>query len=118
MSFFSVKNYADEFLTALDKNFKGTVSADTVDDETVAATADEIIENTRDYILKELSRNLKGYDLEEFVADLLSAMGYRTTISPHEILLPIKTSFRQGYLFRSRARTVILRKPLYSEPNQ
>lgn len=83
LSFFSVKNYADEFLTALDKNFKGTVSADTADDETVAATADEIIENTRDYILKELSRNLKGYDLEEFVADLLSAMGYRTTISPH-----------------------------------
>ena len=80
MSFFSVRNYADEFLAALDKNFKGTVSAD---DETVAATADEIIENTRDYILKELSRNLKGYDLEEFVADLLSAMGYRTTISPH-----------------------------------
>ena len=83
MSFFSVRNYADEFLAALDKNFKGTVSADTADDETVAATADEIIENTRDYILKELSRNLKGYDLEEFVADLLSAMGYRTTISPH-----------------------------------
>jgi restriction system protein len=83
MSFFSVKNYADEFLAALDKNFKGTVSADISDDETVAATADEIIENTRDYILKELSRNLKGYDLEEFVADLLSAMGYRTTISPH-----------------------------------
>ncbi len=83
MSFFSVKNYADEFLAALDKNFKGTVSTDTADDETVAATADEIIENTRDYILKELSRNLKGYDLEEFVADLLSAMGYRTTISPH-----------------------------------
>ncbi len=83
MSFFSVRNYADEFLAALDKNFKVTVSADTADDETVAATADEIIENTRDYILKELSRNLKGYDLEEFVADLLSAMGYRTTISPH-----------------------------------
>ena len=83
MSFFSVKNYADEFLAALDKNFKWNDSTDTADDETVAATADEIIENTRDYIIKELSRNLKGYDLEEFVADLLSAMGYRTTISPH-----------------------------------
>lgn len=83
MSFFSVKNYADEFLTALDKDFKGSISADSTDDETVAATADEIIENTRDYILKELSRNLKGYALEEFVADLLTAMGYRTTISLH-----------------------------------
>ena len=38
---------------------------------------------TKDYILKELSRNLKGYALEEFVADLLTAMGYRTTISLH-----------------------------------
>lgn len=82
MSFFSVKNYADEFLAALDKNFKSNISANIADDETVAATADEIIENTKDYILKELSRNLKGYDLEEFVADLLNAMGYRTTISP------------------------------------
>lgn len=83
MSFFSVKNYADEFLAALDKDFKANYSSYINDDETVAATADEIIENTRDYILKELSRNLKGYALEEFVADLLSAMGYRTTVSQH-----------------------------------
>lgn len=33
--------------------------------------------------MKELSRNLKGYDLEEFVANLLRAMGYRTIVSPH-----------------------------------
>lgn len=83
MSFFSVKNYADEFLAALDKDFKANYSSYSNDDETVAATADEIIENTRDYILKVLSRNLKGYALEEFVADLLSAMGYRTTVSQH-----------------------------------
>lgn len=82
LCFFSVKNYADEFLAALDKNFAKNSDSDVADDETVAATADEIIENTRDYILKELSRNLKCYDLEGFVADLLSAMGYRTTISP------------------------------------
>lgn len=52
-------------------------------DETVAQTADEIIEATRDFILKELSKNLKGYDLEPFVANLLQAMGYRTILSPH-----------------------------------
>lgn len=51
--------------------------------DTVAATAEDIIETTRDFILKELSKNLKGYDLEEFVADLLCAMGYRTSLSPH-----------------------------------
>ena len=33
--------------------------------------------------MKELSKHLKGYDLEEFVADLLRAMGYRTTVSAH-----------------------------------
>ena len=54
MTFFAVKNYADEFMAALEK----------------------------DFILKELSRQLKGYDLENFVADLLRAMGYRTTVSP------------------------------------
>lgn len=45
VSFFSVKNYTDEFLVALDKDFKEIVSTDTADDETVASTADEIIEN-------------------------------------------------------------------------
>ena len=84
MSFFSVKNYADEYLAALDKNFKKTaVTTDTEEDESVGATAEEIVESTKDFILKELSKNLKGYDLEEFVADLLKAMGYRTKVSPH-----------------------------------
>ena len=57
-------------------------TADT-EDETIGATAEDIKESTKDFILKELSKNLKGYDLEEFVADLLRAMGYRTTLSPH-----------------------------------
>ena len=84
MSFFSIKNYPDEYLTALDKNFKKDgVSGNSEEDESVGATADEIVESTKDFILKELSKNLKGYDLEQFVADLLNAMGYRTSISAH-----------------------------------
>ena len=82
MSFFMIKNYSDEYLAALDKNFKGNDSADG-EDETVGATAEDIKEATRDFVLKELSRQLKGYDLEEFVADLLNAMGYNTELSPH-----------------------------------
>ena len=82
MSFFMVKNYADEYLAALDKGFKSKTAADD-EDETIGATAEDIIESTKDFILKELSRNLKGYDLEEFVANLLEAMGYRTTVSAH-----------------------------------
>lgn len=80
MTLFMVKNYADEYLAALDNSFKPTTDDE---DETIGATADEIIESTKDFILKELSRILKGYDLEEFVANLLQAMGYRATISPH-----------------------------------
>ncbi len=81
MSFFMVKNYAEEYLAALDKNFVKNSSSEE-EDETVGATAEDIIESTRDFVLKELSRNLKGYALEEFVANLLQAMGYRTTLSP------------------------------------
>lgn len=81
MFFFTVKNYANEFMAALDKDFKKNYSSDS-EDESVGATAEDIIENTADFILKELSRQLKGYDLESFVADLLRAMGYRTKVSP------------------------------------
>lgn len=80
MSLFAIKNYTDEFLAALDKGFKKGIQTD---DDSVGPTADDIIESTKDFILKELSRQFKGYDLENFVADLLQAMGYRTTVSPH-----------------------------------
>lgn len=83
MSFFSVKNYADEYLAALDKGFKKTPSPSDEEDESVAATAEDIIETTKDFILKELSKHLKGFDFELFVADLLNAMGYRTSVSVH-----------------------------------
>ena len=76
-----MKNYADEYLAAMEKGFKKATTAND-EDITVGATAEDIIENTKDFILKELSRQLKGYDLEQFVADLLRAMGYRTTVSP------------------------------------
>ena len=81
LTFFQLKNYADEFLSSLDKNFKKTqIAVD--DEEVVAKTAEDIIESTKDFILKELSKNLKGYDLEAFIANLLEAMGYRATLSP------------------------------------
>jgi len=81
LTFFSIKNYSDEFFHALDKNFRAKEVADD-EDWTIAKTAEEIIETTRDYIIKELSKNFKGYDFEEFIADLLNAMGYHTEISP------------------------------------
>ena len=80
MSFFSVKNYADEFLQALEGGKK--TPPEIGPDTTIGATAEDIKENTKDYILKELSKNLKGYDFELFLADLLRAMGYRAEVSP------------------------------------
>jgi len=80
LTFFSVRNFADEFLSALEDDFKPIeIAQDT--DEDVAKTGEEIIESTTDFILKELYRNLVGYPLEGFVADLLNAMGYRAEVS-------------------------------------
>ena len=82
LSLFAVKNYADEFLAALDKDFKKS-ALDDAEDESIGATTEDIIESTKDFILKELSKQLKGFAFEEFVADLLQAMGYRTKVSAH-----------------------------------
>ncbi len=81
MSFFLVKNYADEYLAAIDDNFKVATALADEEDETVAATAEDIKEMTKDFVLKELSKHLKGFEFEEFVADLFQAMGYRTSVS-------------------------------------
>ena len=80
MSLFQVKTYAEEFLAALEgKN--GPIEIET-EDETVAYVAGEIEQNTRDYILKRLSQQLKGHPFAHFVAHLLQRMGYRTRVSP------------------------------------
>jgi len=79
MSLFSVKTYADEYRAALE----GVASPEPVSqDETVAMVAEEIEENTRDFVLKTLAQELKGHPLSHFVANLLNTMGYRTRVSP------------------------------------
>lgn len=81
MALFRIKKYAHEYLSSLQKDFSSQV-AKNHEDESVASTAEDIMESTRDFILKEISRQFKGYELENFVADVLNAMGYRTTVSP------------------------------------
>ncbi len=82
LSLFTVRNYAYEFIDALNDDFGKHPILDEAD-TTVGATADEIIQSTRDFILKELYHRLKGYDLEDFIGNLLEAMGYRVKLSPH-----------------------------------
>jgi len=79
MTLFLVKNYAEEFITAL----SGEISeAPAKHDETIMLVAEDIIETTRDYILKKLSQELKGHPFAEFVAHLLNTLGYKTRLSP------------------------------------
>jgi len=79
LTLFQVKNYADEFLAALAGEASVTTDSD---EETAAIVAEEIESTTRDYVLKRLAREAKGYPLEHFVAHLLEAMGYKTRVTP------------------------------------
>ena len=79
MSFFQVKNYADEFRATLEGK---TVEAPKGKDETVSLVAQEIEETTKDFLLKQLAQELKGHPFAHFVAHLLGTMGYRTRVSP------------------------------------
>lgn len=79
MSFFLIKNYADEFRAALEG--KAEIVAPAVDDESVAAVAEDVEATTRDFVIKKLAKELKGHPLAEFVAHLLGTMGYRTRVS-------------------------------------
>jgi restriction system protein len=83
MSFFQVKTYADEFRAAAEgKSVKLESKAEPKDDPTVKWVAEEIEENTRDFVLKKIAQELKGHPLSAFVAHLLETMGYRTRVSP------------------------------------
>jgi restriction system protein len=78
LTLFQVRNYAQEFRAAL----AGEARAESVEnDETVGLVAEEVEQNTRDYIFKQLAQQLKGYSFQSFVADLLRTMGYRTVES-------------------------------------
>lgn len=79
MGFFLVKNYADEFTSAAE----GIVTPPIItEDETVEHVVKDIEQTTHDFIIKQLSQELKGHPLAHFVAHLLEKMGYRTRISP------------------------------------
>ncbi len=79
MSFFQVKTYADEYLAALEGRLKPDETKE--EDETVGYILQDIEQNTRDFIVKRLSQQLKGHPFADFVAHLLERMGYRTRVS-------------------------------------
>lgn len=78
MSFFMIRNFASEYISALQGKTDAPVA---IDDET-GPDADEIQEYTRDFVLKRLSQELKGHPFADLVAQLMETMGYRTRVSP------------------------------------
>ncbi|MGI6350889.1 MAG: restriction endonuclease [Armatimonadota bacterium] len=79
MSLFRIRRYAGEFLAVMEGRVPPLVD---VEDETVSLVAEDIAQNTRDFIAKRLAAELKGHPFAEFVAHLLNAIGYRTRVSP------------------------------------
>lgn len=82
MSFFQVKSYADEWIGFLTSSKAAKVAIESDIDETITYVAASIEENTRDFVVKQLSKELKGHPFASFVAQLLNMMGYRTRVSP------------------------------------
>jgi len=74
LSLFQVKNYADEFRSAVDGKPTTTMPLD--QDDSVALVSDEMEDTTRDFVLKRLAQEVKGLPLEDFVVHLLQCMGY------------------------------------------
>jgi restriction system protein len=82
MSFFQVKTYADEWHNHLSSKVTKPRLPDEDEDPTIIDVAATIEESTRDFIVKQLSKELKGHPFAAFVAHLLNTMGYRTRVSP------------------------------------
>ncbi len=53
LTLFMIRNYANEFIASLDKDYKGPTLIDE-QDITAGSTADEIIQSTKDFVMKEL----------------------------------------------------------------
>ena len=51
------------------------------EDETISNVAEDIVQQSRDFVLKQIHQKLKGHGLAEFVGHLLNLMGYKTKVS-------------------------------------
>jgi len=80
MTFFQVKNYADEFSAILEgKDY--VFQSDEIEKEAINFVADDIEQQSRDFVLKQINQKLKGHGLAEFIGHLLNLMGYNTDVS-------------------------------------
>ncbi len=77
LTLFQIRQYAGEFFAAM-KGEKPTEGPE----EPGEFVAEQIEQTTRDFILKTLSRELKGHAMAHFVGQLLEVMGYQARVSP------------------------------------
>lgn len=88
ITIFQVKKHLDEFLQFLAGTQTIAPPPVTVDPEdaeeaaTNAVSAERIENDTRDFVVNTLMRELEGADFERFMAHLLERMGYRTRVTP------------------------------------
>lgn len=82
LSLFQVKTYAEEFRAAAEGKSK-TPPVDK--DKTIPQVSENIEETTRDFIIKRLAQETKGHPFADFVAHLLTTMGFRTRVSPEGV---------------------------------
>ena len=82
LSLFQVKNYADEFLAALEGKPESKESALEEETKQVATIAEAVETQTKDFVLKQLYKNYKGEALEVFIVHLLEKMGYHARQAP------------------------------------
>jgi len=77
LTLFQIRSYADEVIAILE----GTPHELGDEDEEIASITSDIEDQTRDFVLKQLARKLKGHPFSDFVAHLLEKMGYKTRVS-------------------------------------
>ncbi|MDE0539322.1 MAG: restriction endonuclease [Rhodospirillales bacterium] len=73
ITLFQISNNTEEFLAALTGEES---SAHAVDATTVVGVSQQVEESTEDFVVKRLKTNITSYEFEEFVAHLLTCMGY------------------------------------------
>lgn len=78
MSLFQIKNYAEEFIAALEDK---KVTKEDEPDETVTDILEVTEQSTKDFVYKKISKELKGHPFEHFIAHILNVIGYNTKVS-------------------------------------
>jgi restriction system protein len=81
LSFFRLKNNAEEFISKLEGTPTPAIYAIEEEPE-VKAAALAPDADLQDFVIKRLAKHLKGHPLAHFVGHLLNLMGYRTQVSP------------------------------------